>query len=237
MPSADLFLRLLKEKDLVSAEVLQAARREIETTSPPLDAVRISLWLVQGHHITAGQAERLLSAAAEKTELPSPKLPIPSAFLPKSSDAVRPPEEAAKPGGSYRARSSDSRRLADQAGKPDVRPPGPKAPQPQHPEQPLKTTWNLPRWGRQAKTDGHPRIRPSPVPPAGQSNGANLLQASSPAGVQGKQKPLPAPKTEGQGEKGPASARLGGDLESLGGEMSGPLDALIESEALSAIGV
>ena len=66
MPSADLFLRLLKEKDLVSAEVLQAARREIETTSPPLDAVRISLWLVQGHHITAGQAERLLLGGCRK---------------------------------------------------------------------------------------------------------------------------------------------------------------------------
>src|SRR5208283_2186779 len=108
------FLRLLEEKDLVSAEVLQAARREIQDASPPLDAVRISLWLVQGQHITAAQAQRLLSAAAEKTELPSPKLPIPKAFLPKSSEAERPTEKAAKPDGSFRAKSSEPRRPAGQ---------------------------------------------------------------------------------------------------------------------------
>ena len=61
MSSADQFLQLLEEKDLVSAAVLQAARREIEGASPPRDAVHLSLWLVQGQHITASQAERLLA--------------------------------------------------------------------------------------------------------------------------------------------------------------------------------
>ena len=71
MPSADLFLRLLEEKDLVSAEVLQAAWREVQRSSPPPDAVRLSLWLVQGQHLTAAQADRLLSATPKKRRLPS----------------------------------------------------------------------------------------------------------------------------------------------------------------------
>ena len=226
MPSADLFLRLLKEKDLVSAEVLQAARREIETTSPPLDAVRISLWLVQGHHITAGQAERLLSAAAEKTEIPSPKLPIPKAFLPKSSEVERPTEKAAKPDGAFRAKSSEPRRPADQAGRPDVRSPGPKAPQTQRPEaipaDNLELT-PLVEEGKNKRTATKPAWSSSL--PAMESNVANP-PAGSPAGGQGNKKPLPAPKTEGPVRTGPGPSRLGRELESLGGEIGiRPLDA------------
>jgi outer membrane protein assembly factor BamB len=86
MPSADLFLRLLEEKELVSPEVLQAARREAQKSPQPQDAVRISLWLVQGQHITASQAERLLTAASEQAEAPKPK-PLGSRPLPP-----RPPE-------------------------------------------------------------------------------------------------------------------------------------------------
>ena len=91
MPSADLFLRLLEEKDLVSAEVLQAARREIQRTSPPPDAVHISLWLVQGQHITAAQAERLLRGGSRKSGAsPGPKPPLPKAFQPKPPEPQRP---------------------------------------------------------------------------------------------------------------------------------------------------
>jgi hypothetical protein len=66
MASAEQFLQLLEAKDLVSAQVLQEARREIQRTSPPPDAVGLSLWLVQGQHITASQAERLLAAVMEQ---------------------------------------------------------------------------------------------------------------------------------------------------------------------------
>jgi outer membrane protein assembly factor BamB len=66
MASAEQFLQLLEEKDLVSAHVLQEARREMQRTSPPPDAVGMSLWLVQGQHITASQAERLLAAVMAK---------------------------------------------------------------------------------------------------------------------------------------------------------------------------
>ncbi len=68
MASAEQFLQLLEEKDLVSAQVLDSARREIQRTSPPPDAVGLSLWLVQGQHITASQAERLLSAVLQKAD-------------------------------------------------------------------------------------------------------------------------------------------------------------------------
>ena len=96
MPSADLFLRLLEEKDLVSAEVVQAARREMQRSSLPPDAVRISLWLVQGQHITAFQAERLL-AAADNADVSAPKSPSPRAFQPKSAEPQRPANQIRAP--------------------------------------------------------------------------------------------------------------------------------------------
>src|SRR5208337_3982383 len=98
MPSADLFLQLLEEKDLVSTEVLQAARREFQRSSSPVDAFQISLWLVQGHHITASQAERLMAAATERADDPEPKSRLPIAFQSKSLDRRRgAADEAEKP--------------------------------------------------------------------------------------------------------------------------------------------
>jgi outer membrane protein assembly factor BamB len=100
MPSADLFLRLLEEKELVSAEVLKAARREGQG-SPPPDAIKISLWLVQGQHITASQAERLLAAAAERSETAGPKAPPKESFshvgkTPKSPPPPKPQRSPAR---------------------------------------------------------------------------------------------------------------------------------------------
>ena len=95
MASAEQFLQLLEEKDLVAAQVLQAARREAQRTSPPPDAVGISLWLVQGQHITASQAERLLAAVMEKTS--DPRAGAPPSFSrwqkgePKPTEVLRVP--------------------------------------------------------------------------------------------------------------------------------------------------
>lgn len=86
MASAEHFLQLLEEKDLVSYRVLQAARREVQATSPPPDAVAICLWLVQGQHITASQAERLLAVVKDRASIsrwergepkPTEVLPVP----------------------------------------------------------------------------------------------------------------------------------------------------------------
>ena len=64
--------------------------------SPPADAIRISLWLVQGQHLTATQANRLLSAAAERTQIPEPLPPAFRSHQPKSPPSPSPakaPEE------------------------------------------------------------------------------------------------------------------------------------------------
>ena len=190
MPSADLLLRLLEEKDLVSAEVLQAARREIQRSSLPPDAVRLSLWLVQCQHITAAQAERLLAAAAEKTEVYGPKLPPLGALQPKSPVSQGSPATAA-----------DELELAplEEEGK----------------SKPAKTK----------------PVRPIASPP---DSAATSPRTGSPGEIQGKKSPAAA-KAVNQGKKSPA-AKIGGELETLESTMKGPLDALIESEALAATG-
>ncbi|MGO9109386.1 MAG: PQQ-binding-like beta-propeller repeat protein [Thermoguttaceae bacterium] len=200
MPSADLFLRLLEEKDLVSAEVLQAARREIQRTSLPPDAVRISLWLVQNQHITAAQAERLLAAAAEDSHVPwPPPPPLPRAFQAKSPEPQFP---------------------AGQTGKPDVRALQPKVPQPPQPAAAPADNLELAPLGEEGEGKRTTAKSEKPSSPVPQDTEPATPWASSPA--------------ESQGKKSPAPARLGGDLESLADTMRGPLDALVESEALQA---
>ena len=199
MPSADLFLRLLEEKDLVSAAVLQAARREVQQSSPPPDAVRISLWLVQGQHITAAQADRLLSAAAEKTEAP----------------------------GQSRRRQD---RLAAEAARPKqaLR------------QATFRMNWNLPRWRKKGKQ----RAKPKPAKPSARAARTPLRQALGrtasgqispvPAEDPMRQALRPVAQAESQDKKSPAAAKIGDELESLEDDDEGPLDALIESEALQA---
>jgi outer membrane protein assembly factor BamB len=111
MPTAEQFLRLLEEKELVSPPVLQAARREIER-SPSSDAVGLSLWLVQGSHITASQAQRLLAAINVAEPAGRPNVP-------------------ASQTGKQDVQGSQARKpdvQASQARKPEVRPPEPPRP-------------------------------------------------------------------------------------------------------------
>lgn len=210
MPSADQFLQLLEEKDLVSAAVLQAARREIQGSSPPHDAVHLSLWLVQGQHITASQAERLLAAVAEKAKVPEPKPPIPNTFQPKSPELQRPTDQAGKP---------DLR--TDQAGNPDVHAFQPKFPKPQRlATAPVDDLDLAPLAEEVASKAG--KTNPAKASSAPQDSRATSSQTSSPAEIQGK--------------KSSATAKISGELESLEDTMKGPLDALIESEALQSTG-
>ena len=80
-------------------------------------------------------------------------------------------------------------------------------------------TWNLPPWRKKGKAN---RRRPRPAQPESDAAGRTRLG----------QAPAPA---EGQDKKVPR-AKIGGELESLEDTMKGPLDALIESEALAAGG-
>ena len=126
MPSAELFLRLLEEKDLVSPQVLQAARREFPQSSPPPDAIQVSLWLVQGHHITANQAERLLAAVAEKAETEKAEAPgakplAAEASQPKAAEPQRAVSRVGRLGsGTLPAKAPERQSSVGQAGKPDV---------------------------------------------------------------------------------------------------------------------
>lgn len=223
MPSADQFLRLLEEKDLVSAAVLQAARREMQRSSPPPDAVHLSLWLVQGQHITASQAERLLAAVAEKVADSGPKPPEPKVFQPESPEPLepqRPTGQAEKPDvRAGQAGKPDVR--AGQAEKPDVRAFQQKSPEPQRPAAVPEDDLDLaPMEEERVSKAGKAKPAKAGSPP--QDSSAASHQASSPA--------------ESQGKKSSAAAKIGGELESLEDTMKGPLDALIESEALQATG-
>ena len=204
MPSADLFLQLLEEKELVSAEVLQAARREIQRSSPPPDAVHISLWLVQGHHITASQAERLLAAAAEKADVAGPKPPVPSVrqtsnHTPKVGWSLT--YVPAKSPTAASATSADDLELASLEEE---------------------------RGNKSATTKP---ARPGSAAAKGLRCGKSSRQARA-AESQDKKSPAAVASRE-PGQEAPA-AKIGGELESLEDTMKGPLDALIESEALAA---
>ncbi|MEI8376045.1 MAG: PQQ-binding-like beta-propeller repeat protein [Planctomycetota bacterium] len=224
MSSADQFLQLLEEKDLVSAAVLQAARREIEGASPPRDAVHLSLWLVQGQHITASQAERLLAAVAEKADVPGPKPPIPRVFQPKSPEPKNSADQAGKP---------DLR--TDQAGKPDVRAVQPKVPEPQRPAAAPEDDLDLAPLPDEVASKAA-KTKPAKASSAHQDSRAVSPPTSSSAEARGKKSPAAAAKAGSSSKKNSVTAKIGGELESLEDTMKGPLDALIESEALQSTG-
>ena len=180
MATAEQFLQLLEEKDLVSLNVLQAARREVKGTSPPPDAVGISLWLVQGQHITASQAERLLAATMERASfsrwqkgepkptevlrVPIPPPPAPPRFAPQAPESPSPagPGESPPPKPQSAAQKSlDELELAPEpapghaaATKPlKSSPPAAKAPSA------AATPAAAPRAGpKPAGSPGHPRV-------------------------------------------------------------------------------
>jgi hypothetical protein len=215
MPSAELFLKLLEEKDLVSDTVLQAARREIER-SKSSEAVGLSLWLVQGQHITASQAERLLSAAAAAEQ---------------KTKAGQPPKREEE-GASVRAGQAGKTGVQGQAGKPNL--PGSQ--------------------GGKPGVRSSERSRPKPADDEemtfldddAESKSAPSKPPSPPATLPPPPATVPTvrvaatPGTGSPDEKatksGSPGAKIGGDLDPLADTMKGPLDALIETEALSAGG-
>ncbi len=235
MASAEQFLQLLEEKDLVSPQVLQAARREIGRTSPPPDAVGMSLWLVQGQHITASQAERLLSAVMEKASDPAAdtlrRRPVPQPSIsrwqkgePKPTEALRqpipPPPSPPKVG--QRAHES---RAATRSG--DPRPDRPQSPTPNSMDDLELAPEPGPTGGQAAQTPplaGAPKKPAKPTRPAAKAQGTATVSPATPsAGAPAQQ----GPKTSGAS----TPAAVGGPLEPLEKTMRGPLDSLIESEA------
>ena len=210
MASAELFLQLLEEKDLVSGQVLDAARREIQRASPTPDAFGLSLWLVQGQHITASQAERLLSAVLQKAEDKTPFArwqkgePKPTEAL-KTSIPAPPPHSKTE---SAKAPARPNPQGASSANRPQ---PAAKsslddldlAPEPD------------PAGG--AKKPAKPAAPPLPGPTAKKTSGGPAEPA---AARPNRSKADTATKPEGVGEK----------LEPLDKKL-GPLDSLVESEA------
>ncbi len=94
------------------------------------------------------------------------------------------------------------------------------------PRQLPRMTWNSPRLEEKGKNKW---TTPGPARFSSSSNDADATtrQASSSAKSQDK---------KSHDKKSPSAAKIGGDLESLQDTMKGPLDALIESEALAAGG-
>ena len=103
---------------------------------------------------------------------------------------------------------------AGQAGKPDV----PKSPKLQHPAaRPIDDLELAPL----EEPEKNEPTKPVPAKPGSRpKDPAVPPRVSSPA--------------QRQNKNGPAAAKIGGELESLESTMKGPLDALIESEALGA---
>jgi outer membrane protein assembly factor BamB/tetratricopeptide (TPR) repeat protein len=62
MPSAEQFLAVLEEKDILPPEVLGALRRTLRETAKPPAAQALADWLVRHGHLTPSMAERLLAA-------------------------------------------------------------------------------------------------------------------------------------------------------------------------------
>jgi outer membrane protein assembly factor BamB len=208
MAAAELFLQILEEKDLVSAQVLQAARREIERTSPPPDAVGLSLWLVQGQHITASQAERLLAAVMQKSSEQPPSMARWQKSEPKPTEALRtsmpPPPAAARPKPPAAEPRSPGREKAPAASRPK---PAAKAPADELDLAPM------------TEQEGDSAKKPAKAAPP-------VKEAATPA-VEAKAAKSPGPKAAGPAKP----ATVGGSLEPLEQTMKGPLDSLIESES------
>jgi outer membrane protein assembly factor BamB len=214
MASAEQLLQLLEEKDLVSSQVLDAARREIERTSPPPDAFGLSLWLVQGQHITAAQAERLISAVQQKaaddkppfarwqkgepkpTEALKSKIPTPPS--PKSDSAKAPGKQALQGAPSAKAPPAATSSLDDLELAPEPERAG-GANKPAKAAKPAATPAAAPVAKKPAAAPGQPA--------AAAPKGAQAATAAKPAGA-------------GVGEK----------LQPMEAKVE-PLDSLIESEA------
>jgi outer membrane protein assembly factor BamB len=201
MASAERFLQLLEEKDLVSAQVLDAARREIQRTSPPPDAVGLSLWLVQGQHITASQAERLLSAVLQNVD-DKPSIgrwqkgePKPTETLKASIPAPPAPPRSESPKAAANS-SMDELDLAPEAEPSGAAKKSVKPAKPAPPAIPVAA----------AVPSKKPPVAALVPPTAAKPNRAKPAELANPASV-------------------------GENLEPMDKKSHGPLDSLIESEA------
>ena len=220
MPSADLLLRLLEQKDLVSPEVLQAARAEIQRSSPPPDAVHVCLWLVQSHHITAAQADRLLAAAKENEAPPTPEPPQWRGGRPLQAAATK--NDAAAPS---RATERFGARSVPATPTDKTKSPAPPAA--------ARSPASAPPDAKPVAGDADD-FELAPLEEEPKKNSARKPDAISPA-ITAPAKasgPQEAPANN-QGKKAAVEPKIGG-LEPLASTMKGPLDALIESEALQS---
>ena len=209
MASAEQFLQLLEEKDLVSAQVLDSARREIQRTSPPPDAVGLSLWLVQGQHITASQAERLLSAVLQKAD-DKPSFARWQKGEPKPTEALKtpipaPPAPPRTEPGKAAARSTPQSSPSANRSQPAAN----------------SSLDDLELAPEPAVGGAKKPAKPAAPPAAGP---ATKKSASSPAG---------STAAQAKSSKAAAAANqagVGENLESLDKKV-GPLDSLVESES------
>ncbi|MBN2579696.1 MAG: PQQ-binding-like beta-propeller repeat protein [Pirellulales bacterium] len=75
MFSAEDFLTLLEEKDLLSPETLAKLRRQIAQSGKRIPAAKVAKLLVEKGHLTPAQAKRLLDAGKPPAEKPTPAAP------------------------------------------------------------------------------------------------------------------------------------------------------------------
>ena len=124
----------------------------------------------------------------------------------------------------------------EHAGRPDDR-----SSRPQRPAAPADDL-ELAPLAEEGEAKRRRRSLPKPSPAPTDSDAASPRAGSPPRARQeirrrkaeGQARILGRAKAEGQDKKNPAAAKIGGELESLEDTMKGPLDALIESEALAA---
>ena len=74
MISAESFVSLLEEKDLLAPEVLLSIRQQLRESTQPLDADAIAHLLIRQGHLTASLAERLLAGQTGKPESAAPQI-------------------------------------------------------------------------------------------------------------------------------------------------------------------
>ena len=87
MISAEEFLALLEEKDLVSDELIEdlrgkIAQSNVPTSAPPwnkpVTAARLAKWLVDNGHLSRLLAQRLLAKTEQPPERAGPSRPTPA---------------------------------------------------------------------------------------------------------------------------------------------------------------
>jgi outer membrane protein assembly factor BamB len=98
MVSAEQFLAILEEKDLLPPEVLGAMRGMVRGADEPMDAQVLADWLIEHRNLTPTMAKWLL-ASAERPPGPGAEKPTGAAGTRRESPSRPPPEARAKEAG------------------------------------------------------------------------------------------------------------------------------------------